>query len=477
MIGSAHSLTRHRVLFQRAVLLDCAHQTQGTVKEGHLGGQRRHDGDGDRVRALLDVRGHGVGAVAGRHHGQRNHAVHQLGVDVLGDGGGAQSAYHAVAEHLVAVQVHHAAELVAQVQHHARDAVEVGDGERLLVQLDRVGGVGVRAHRALRPARRLRPKPVRRHLVHLVEPLRGGQDGVLGGEGGSADAQLAVVARPEDDLSLGGGVQHICVQERVGSPVHGIALQRHRVLVLRETEVRVDRRVVGLGGGRLDGVDHLVGAVLDREVLGGGLHEVHAAEVHQRLVAARHLEGKGAREGVLTNGRSHGERSARKLGSGNAADGAGAGAESHASGKGWSERAVSELGEGGEDVGLLHVDDQRVGGGAELDGLGESHGAHEGLHFVKGHGRGAGSRDVHHVVLVQTRVEVAERERVDAVHVVQLRHGEDLTQLRVARLAAPGESRRALGGISGGPDANAVDVRNQVSKGHGNVDGRGGGNG
>ena len=155
VLALAHALSSDGERAEHTGLGGDAHEADGAVEERRLRRGRRHQRDRDRVRALLDVVHAGRRALHVRLDGQRNGAVLHAVVDVLSDGGGAQVAHHAVAEHLAVVHVDHATELVAQRDHEARVLLQRRHGERLLVQLNRIGGVGERAHRALRPAHRL----------------------------------------------------------------------------------------------------------------------------------------------------------------------------------------------------------------------------------------------------------------------------------------------------------------------------------
>ena len=180
-----------------------AHETESAVEEGGLRGGGGHDGDGDGVLTLLQVVHGRIRALGERLDGQRDDVVGHRVIDVLGGGGGAQLAHHAVAEHLVVVQVHDAAELVAERQDNAGEALHAGHVEVLLVELDGVGRFGIGAEGPLRPAGEVRAEPVLRHVVHVVVPLGLEADGIDGGEVARLEAQEAVVTHTRQGLELG----------------------------------------------------------------------------------------------------------------------------------------------------------------------------------------------------------------------------------------------------------------------------------
>ena len=208
----------------------------------------------------------------------------------------------------MAVHIDHAAELVAQTQHHARVVGERGDGEHVLVQLDGVGGVGERAHGALRPARHVVVEPAGGHLVHLVVPGGAKRDRVLGGEGDDLEAQLGVVTRSGDGLLLGGRQHQVDVQEGGSHPRGRHTAQVDGVLVLGETQVGVRGGGGALRGLRVDGVHHRARTVLDREVLVARRVLVDATQVHHRRGTQVQQQGEGALVRAAVHRGSHGER-------------------------------------------------------------------------------------------------------------------------------------------------------------------------
>ena len=244
-----------------------AHETESAVEEGGLRGGGGHDGDGDGVLALLQVVHGRIRALGERLDGQRDDVIGHRVVDVLGGGGGAQIAHHAVAEHLVVVQVHDAAELVAERQDNAGEALHTGHVEVLLVELDGVGRFGIGAEGPLRPAGEVRAEPVLRHVVHVVVPLGLEADGIDGGEVTRLEAQEAVVTHTRQGLELVFVCHHRHIQEGSFLPVLLQSSQKNGVVIRRQAQKRLDLFVILLCAEGRYAVHHFISSVLDGEIV------------------------------------------------------------------------------------------------------------------------------------------------------------------------------------------------------------------
>ena len=151
---------------------DIGHQTDGRIEVGSSLARGGDQSNGDGVGALLQENRRIRSVRVHKATGKRDGTVAKSGIGSRGRRGGRDGSLRkVVAEGFVSIQVHDASVLVADVQDVTRDETHVAYGERLLVQLDRVGGGREGSLGALTPAGRVVVEPVGRQFLHLVVPL------------------------------------------------------------------------------------------------------------------------------------------------------------------------------------------------------------------------------------------------------------------------------------------------------------------